>query len=178
MFRNVAIDFSKAQVVGNNRNFDSGFVSAKCAQISDKKKLPALPPGLVLLGDSGSLPCDSWEDTPSFFMSHDLIFNFGHTVSDFWIVWTTAMALELDVSRFQLVNMDGIRGNGPAGRGTRLTLAEKPDHLSPFFEQYRAWFGQGVRRSVDYGARRVCFREAVFQVRIQVSRGPQKQGCV
>jgi hypothetical protein len=45
-------------------------------------------------------------------MSHDLIFNLGHTISDFWIVFTTMRALRLDFSTFQLVNMDALRGNG------------------------------------------------------------------
>lgn len=99
------------------------------------------------------------------FMSHDLIFNLGHTISDFWIVFVTGLALELDLERYQLVNMDALRGNGPAGRGTKLTLAGKPDHLSPFFETYDKWFGRGVRKAIDYQKKRVCFKEAVFQAK-------------
>jgi len=50
--------------------------------------------GLSLQG--GPLPdCDVIEETPAFFMSHDLIFNLGHTISDFWIVFATMKAFEV-----------------------------------------------------------------------------------
>ena len=107
VFENVMIDFSKAAVVGDSRNFNSGFLRADC----QGSPTVALPPG-ALLGAS-SWTCDHVEETESFFMSHDLIFNLGHTISDFWIVFTTMMALKLDFSQFQLINMDAIRGNGP-----------------------------------------------------------------
>ena len=74
-------------------------------------------------------------------------------------MFVTGLALELDFHRYQLVNMDALRGNGPAGRGTKLTLAGKPDHISPFFETYSRWFGHGVRKAVEYKTKRVCFRE-------------------
>jgi len=51
--------------------------------------------------------------------------------------------LGLDFAQYRLVNMDAIRGNGPAGRGAKLGLAGHPDHLSPFFQQYEKWFGKG-----------------------------------
>lgn len=60
------------------------------------------------------------------------------------IVFTTMRGLGLDFHQFRLVNMDAIRGNGPAGRGSKIGLAGHPDHLSPFFQQYEKWFGKGV----------------------------------
>lgn len=74
-------------------------------------------------------------------------------------------AMEQDFEEYQLVNMDAIRGNGPAGRGNKLTYAGHPDHISPFFEQYGQWFKHGVVKAIDYGTQTVCFKKAVFQVR-------------
>lgn len=171
-FRDVVIDFSKARIAGNSRNFNPGFLQARCPIDSraSQTTIP-LPPGLHVIktdqrgDDTHSQYCDIVEETPSLFMSHDLIFNLGHTISDFWIVWVTLQALELDESEFQLVNMDALRGNGPAGRHNKLTFAGHPDHISPFLEQYKKWFGNGVRKSVDYNGKRICFKRAVFQAK-------------
>jgi len=77
LFENVVIDFSKAPVSGNIRNFANGFLRGFCAhnQSYSSSKIP-LPPGVSL--SSMPLPkCDIVEETPSIFMSHDLIFNLG-----------------------------------------------------------------------------------------------------
>lgn len=80
---NVVIDFKKAMPSGNSRSFSNGFLKASCR--NSNHNIP-LPPGASL--NSEPLPeCDIIEEKPSFFMSHDLIFNLGHTISDFWIVW-------------------------------------------------------------------------------------------
>mmetsp|Transcript_21774 Transcript_21774/g.44720 ORF Transcript_21774/g.44720 Transcript_21774/m.44720 type:complete len:294 (+) Transcript_21774:1315-2196(+) len=77
------------------------------------------------------------------------------------------MALELDPSEFKLINMDAIRGNGPAGRGSKVGWAGHPDWIGKgtFFQQYEKWFGQGVGRGVDYGSQTVCFKKVVFQAK-------------
>lgn len=134
LYSNAIIDFSKAPVSGNVRTFRTGFLEAQC-----KKRgisLP-LPPGIDIIDDTreGGSGCDLTETTPSMFMSHDLIFNLGHTVSDFWIVFITMKLFEESFAEFQLVNMDAIRGNGPAGRGNKLNYAGHPDFTSNFFEQ-------------------------------------------
>lgn len=158
IFENIVIDFSRAFPASNSRRFQTGFLRASC----DKGSAVAAPPQ-ALLSPLALPKCDYVEKVPTMFMSHDLIFNVGHTVSDFWIVWITMRALEQDFGNYQLVNMDAIRGNGPAGRGSRVTFKDHPDHISPFFEQYEKWFGRGMRKAIDYGRKSVCFKKAVFQ---------------
>jgi hypothetical protein len=80
VFENVALDFGKAPVSGNSRSFQPGFLRAACPSAVG---VP-LPPG-AKLGPSPLPRCDVEEATPSFFMSHDLILNLGHTISDFWL---------------------------------------------------------------------------------------------
>lgn len=80
------------------------------------------------------------------------------------MIKTTMRAMDQDFDEYQLVNMDAIRGNGPAGRGNKLTYAGHPDHISPFFETYDNWFKHGVVKAVDYGTQTVCFKKALFQV--------------
>jgi len=79
VFENVVLDFSKAPVSGNSRSFRPGFLQASCPR---SVSVP-LPPGAKLASDPLQ-QCDVVEETPSFFMSHDLILNLGHTISDFW----------------------------------------------------------------------------------------------
>lgn len=79
VFENVVLDFSKAPVSGNSRSFRPGFLQASCPR---SVSVP-LPPG-AQLGNDPLQECDVVEETPSFFMSHDLILNLGHTISDFW----------------------------------------------------------------------------------------------
>ena len=90
IFENVAVDFSKAPVKSNMRSFEPGFLQASCGP-GRHKSIP-LPPGSLL--SANPLPrCDIVEDKPSFFMSHDLIFNLGHTISDFWIVFVSKVLI-------------------------------------------------------------------------------------
>ena len=135
LFSGVVVDFAKAPVAGNTRTFRKGFLQAQCPQHVNEAAAP-LPPGIQVYAN-GSLAssCDVVEETPSLFMSHDLIFNLGHTISDFFIVFVTMRVFDLPFDDFQLVNMDAIRGNGPAGRNNKLNYAGHPDHFSPFFEQ-------------------------------------------
>jgi hypothetical protein len=66
---------------------------------------------------SGALEeCVEWVDEPTFVMSHDDIFNFGHSLSDFWNVWIGAELFHLPWEEMKMINMDGIRG-GLLGEG-------------------------------------------------------------
>lgn len=62
-----------------------------------------------------------------------------------------------------LLNIDGIRAGGPAGGPPhRLMNPSDPDRHGPYSDYFRSWFKE-LRRGVEYGNKRVCFKEIYFQ---------------
>ncbi len=74
------------------------------------------------------MKCDITEHRPTFFISHDDIYNLGHHINDVVAVWTMVVMSGRKFSDALLVNMDGLRAGGPAGGPAhRLMLAHDPD---------------------------------------------------
>jgi hypothetical protein len=76
---NVQLDFSRMSDKRGGkgtRSFGSGFLGASgCVEGAGKLNVHVPPSGVQQLG---GLQCDVWDDTPTFVMGHDDIFNFGH----------------------------------------------------------------------------------------------------
>jgi hypothetical protein len=157
---NVEIDFSLAKLSHLQRTFLPGFVTAYTDQ---KSIVPPIPEGFQAVAGRDMKSCTSWEKRPTFFMSHDDIFNFGHNMNDVMIVWTMLRLSGRVGSESLYVHMDGIRTGGPAGGPShKLSVAGQPDFMGPFFDYYRAWFNETIR-AVDYKASKICFSEVYFQ---------------
>lgn len=59
----------------------------------------------------GSLAgCEVWEEGSSLIMAHDDIFNYGHSLADFWSVFMLGQVWQLHWKDTRLINMDGIHG--------------------------------------------------------------------
>jgi hypothetical protein len=99
--RNVAIDFSRMQTVGDNRNFHAGFVQASCESvgdgvqhIADGRAEPALQ-GFQRTGPEEPLQCDEWVHTPTVVVQHDDIGNTYHNLADHFRTWLALALLQL-----------------------------------------------------------------------------------
>ena len=68
--------------------------------------------------------------------------------------------------RLALLNMDGFRYGGPAGRGHRIITPGAPDNLGgPFAAYFESWFGRGnLLTAIQYGKKKICFREIYFPI--------------
>ena len=80
-FQNIMMDFSKASVSGSVRKFGQGFVTADGTWSSSKYDISVVAPGLFVR-EGALTQCEYTEERPTFIMSHDDIYNFGHHMND------------------------------------------------------------------------------------------------
>jgi hypothetical protein len=162
----VVIDFGKLGTAGPSRSFGTGFYTTYGDRQSKLRK-PEIP-GKLHIPDEGrvydeSKECDAVETRPTFVISNDDIYNLGHYINDVALVWNMAVLANRDTKQSLLINIDGVREGGPAGGAAhRLMVVSKPDTHGPYLPYYDSWFDE-VKKGVDYGAKKVCFREIYFQ---------------
>lgn len=164
--KRVVMDFSKLGSAGPSRSFGTGFYTTYGDRLSKLGK-PEIP-GKLHIPDEGrvydeSRECDEVETRPTFVISNDDIYNLGHYINDVALVWNMAVLANRDTKKSLLINIDGVRRGGPAGGPAhRLMVPSKPDTHGPYLPYYASWFEE-VKKGVDYGAKKVCFREIYFQ---------------
>ncbi len=160
---NVTIDFSKARVEGQSRSFRPGFLNLFGTPTVTYGKIPPYP-GIQHFDkeispsmDDGQ--CDEIEERPTFVLSNDDIFNLGHYMNDVMGIWSMFSIANYYPSDSLLINMDGVRSDGPAGGPAhRLMLSQSPDNHGPYSEHYyHKWFSE-VKKGIDYGQKRICYR--------------------
>lgn len=160
-FRNASVDFSRVHISGKSRSFDPGFLHLSL-QNRPQPSVTGIVPGFAT--STNEPHCTLTEVRPTFFISHDDNFNFGHHMNDVMTLWTMISLSGRSSQASVLVNMDGLREGGPGGSGHRLMIENDPDNLGPFAEYYYYWFGEGgVVRAKDYGTSKVCYDEVYFQ---------------
>jgi hypothetical protein len=164
-FTNATVQFSKVNIGGNARQFSPGFVESHgTSSVGQDEPVPGYRHVKTTSLDPSDIgECTTWETRPTFFLSNDDPFNLSHYMNDVMMMWSM-LVLAGAVSRDALlVNMDGIRVGGPAGGAPhRIIKPSSPDHHGAFSEYYESWF-QEVKKGVDYGTERVCFKELYFQ---------------
>lgn len=127
---NVTVDFSKARINGGTRHFNPGFVRTYGGSLNEAPPLNGFE---HISGDAPKMKCDFWEHRPTFFISHDDIFNIGHHVNDVVAVWEMGVLSGRNLASSLLINMDGIRAGGPAGGPPhRLMVTSDPDTFGPY----------------------------------------------
>ncbi len=162
------MDFSKLHAVAGSRTFDEGFLTT----YGTLKSFSGYPryPGFkhVEVGDKDakgftlSEHCDVVETRPAFILSNDDIYNLGHYFNDVMGVWSMFVLANRRSQDALLINIDGIRNGGPAGGPPhRLMEVSAPDTHGPFNGYYTSWFDE-VKKGVDYGQQKVCFKELYF----------------
>ena len=162
--KNAIIDFSKANIHGSSRDFSTGFLQTYGQRISMESPAPGHQHH-ESTSNKLSVPqdCEEYETRPTFFISHDDIFNLGHHMNDVIMVWAMGILAGHLHNNSLLVNMDGIREGGPAGVGAhRLMVPSDPDALGPFVGYYDSWFPE-IKRSIQYKNKRVCYSNIYFQ---------------
>jgi hypothetical protein len=163
-FSNVVMDFSQAVAVGKSRNFYKGFLTTYGKVIA-----PSLDPGIpgrshmnIPFGSDPNLKCDEEEIRPTFVLSNDDIYNLGHYYNDLVGIWALTVLAKRDTKQSLLINIDGVRAGGPSGGPAhRLMEPSDPDRHGPYVAYYKSWFNE-LKRGVDYGTKRVCFKELYF----------------
>lgn len=166
---NIVIDFSKAEINGQTRMFKMGFVQAFGKINKDHEHLLPDIPGFQHIQvdnnyDNIDMRCDIIEDKPTYILSNDDIFNLGHYINDVMMIWSMVVLSNHSPKDSILINMDGIRKGGPAGGPHhRIMDHDNPDNHGPYAGYYQSWFKE-LKRGVDYGNKRVCFKEAYFQL--------------
>ena len=159
----VVVDFSKARVNGITREFSTGFLTTYGDQVSPLAVAPGHTHVTVPIGQKADMQCDVMESRPTFFISHDDIFNLGHHINDVVAVWSMAVLAGRSTADNLLVNMDGLREGGPAGGPKhRMMVATDPDAWGPYIGFYKSWFGD-MKRAAEYRQMRVCYSEVYFQ---------------
>lgn len=88
--RNIAVDFSRASVSGDQRRFQSGFITGACVPdglaFTSAGDQPALG-GWQTTPNGEPLSCEEWVHTPTLVVQHDDIGNTYHNLADFWRLW-------------------------------------------------------------------------------------------
>lgn len=166
-YSNVQLDFSKVSIDGSSRGFKLGFLTTYGVVNPDAGDFPPIPGRVHVHIPAGSphskQHCDETENRPVFVISNDDIYNLGHYMNDVMTVWHMLTLAKIDSKNAILINFDGIREGGPAGgQPHRLMLPQKPDEHGPFAGYYESWFSK-VHKAVDYGSKKVCFKELYFQ---------------
>jgi hypothetical protein len=160
-YQNVLLDFSKMTTSGSSRSFREGFLTAQGTMLNFGHT-PQVP-GFHAEASAGSFKllqegCEVVENRPTFVVSNDDIYNLGHYYNDVMGVWSMVVLANVAPKEALLVNMDGLRRGGPAGVGThRIMVPGNPDEHGPFIGYFNSWFGE-VKKTRDYGSKKVCFR--------------------
>jgi hypothetical protein len=171
---NVVIDFSKIHNDGSSRHFSNGFVTLynNITSLSQHSISSPIPMGFDITNKPfDPLICDSYEERPTFIMSHDDIYNLGHNMNDVMIVWAMMQLYKYNSyskhtagnDKKLFINIDGVRRGGPAGGHHKIMNVSEPDFYGPFFDYYINWF-DSVERPLTYKHNpRVCFKQVYFQ---------------
>ena len=191
-FNNGTVDFSKSTVLSASREFSNGFLISHGQHHNEDPPLPGYKHiETASLNPKDIKDCTVWETRPTFVLSNDDVFNLSHYMNDVIMIWS--MLILAGVSGYHLlthshtfshtlmlyfyviitilllgqdsllINMDGIRVGGPAGKPARgLVSAGNPDEHGPFSSYFVSWFNE-MKKGVDYQQQRVCFKEIYFQ---------------
>ena len=188
--QNVVVDFSQMVGVGGVRQFRDGTFTVHTKEDHGLAGVMSFVPGLTVKHDSATIPpssagaagaagadgvahqalkaalgCEEVEPRPTFVVSHDDPYNLAHNMNDVIAVWASTVLARRAPADSVLINMDGFRVGGPAGGAPhRIIRPSDPDALGPFNAgYYPSWF-HAVRKSAQYGKKKVCFNELYLPV--------------
>lgn len=168
------LHFGKIHTHTDHRSFAEGFLTAvgEMGNFASAPKVPgfhlderkvrtgAVNPAAVA-ADIAALEaqCDIVETRPTFVVSNDDIYNLGHYYNDVMGVWGMLTLAGVSSKAAVLLNMDGLRPGGPAGKQAhRLMVPGSPDEHGPYIGYFNSWFAE-VQKTSSFGAKRVCYKE-------------------